>query len=71
MSCIEMADYKPNCSCDKCNKCPIAGKTNNAIEFNKKTIAKADFIDLLLAFITGEIAAMALPSHIVVSEVIK
>ena len=41
------------------------------MEFNRKTIPKAILICLLLALITGEIAAIALPPQIAVPEVIR
>ena len=47
------------------------GKTNKAMAFNKNTIPMAILIVLGFAFITGEIAAMALPPQIAVPDVIR
>ena len=68
---MAIAHHKPNSFCDKSSWCPIKGNANKAIEFNIKITPNAMEVWFSFDFITGEIAAMALPPQIAVPQEIK
>gem|GEM_PF-2298267 len=66
VSWMAIAAQKPNCSCVNDKSCPIQGKTTSATAFKINTVIRATAISSSRAFITGAVAAIALPPQIAV-----
>lgn len=71
VSCIAIAAQTPNCFCVRFIRCPTTGNSNNAIEFNIKTLPRATDISSVSASIAGPTAAIALPPQIAVPDEIS
>lgn len=66
-----MAHHKPNSFCDNPNQWPTAGNKNKATEFKINITPKATEVCFSSDFITGAMAAMALPPQMAVPQEIR